>query len=119
MSKDLPAGLHDAGAALWSSYADYELRPDERVHLMNACRTADMIAALDARWVELGCPDVTTGSMGQEVIHPLIGEKRQQQDALDRAIARIKLPDAESGAPVESASDKARRAAVARWSRGA
>lgn len=115
----IPEGLNDAGRALWSSYADYQLRPDERVHLLNACRTADMIAALDARWVELGCPDVTTGSMGQEVIHPLIGEKRQQQDALDRAIARIKLPDDAADAPVESSSDKARRAAMARWSKGA
>lgn len=114
-----PEGLKDAGRALWASYADYQLRPDERVHLRNACRTADMVAALESRWVEQGCPDVTTGSMGQEVIHPLIGELRMQQDALDRAIARIKLPDDAAEGPAESSSDKARRAAMARWSKGA
>lgn len=115
----IPEGLNDAGRELWKSYGELVLRPDERVHLRNACRTADMIAALESRWVEQGCPDVTTGSMGQEVIHPLIGELRMQKDALDRAIARIKLVDDVSDAPQESSSDKARRAAMARWSKGA
>lgn len=107
-----PKSLQDAGKALWSSIADrYVLRADEIARLEHACRTADMVAMLEAAWVEKGCPTETTGSMGQEVIHPLIGELRSQRAALDGALVRLKLPDDES----EESGNQQRDAANSRW----
>lgn len=109
---------------MWTSIASkYELRPDECAVLENACAATDMIAALTKVWTEAGCPTITSGSMGQEVIHPLVGEIRAQRAYRDASLARLKLPDmpgeGERGKPAEDASAKARKAAVARWSRGA
>ena len=72
-----PDGLSKAGEALWDSIAGkYELRPDEQATLLGAARAADMIAALREAWDDAGRPMLTRGSMGQDVIHPLIGELR-------------------------------------------
>ena len=116
-----PRELSKAGRALWLlvGKGNYVLRPDEQSVLLSACKTADMIERLESAWVDAGCPMVSTGSMGQEVIHPLVGEIRAQRAAHARLLAQLKLPDSGEAAPAESASEKARRAAVARWSRGA
>lgn len=116
-----PNDLADAGKAFWSDVTSrYDLRPDELRVLVQACKTLDMIAKLEAKWVERGEPDLSEGSMGQEVIHPLIGELRAQRAAFERLRAALKLPDVSAEpAPAEDASAKARRAAAARWSRGA
>ena len=85
-----------AGSALWSSIADgtkYELRPDELVVLDAACKTADVIAELEHEWENLGRPFLTRGSMGQDVIHPLIAEMKGQRAAQARLLAQLKLPD--------------------------
>ena len=109
-----PAGLHDAGSALWQSIAGkYELRPDEMHRLERICKTADMLAMLEAAWIEHGCPTETKGSMGQAVIHPLIGEMRAQSAAIDAALVRLKLPD-DDGVRVNQQRD----AAVSRWAAG-
>lgn len=119
MSKKSKPSLAEAGERLWDEVSSaFELRADELRLLEQACKTLDMIARLEDAWSELGCPMVSTGSMGQEVIHPLIGELRAQRAAFDRLRAALKLTD-EDDAPVEDSSSKARRAAVARWSRGA
>lgn len=118
--KKTPASLSKSGAALWRSVASrYELRPDELSVLEQACSTADMIAELEAARVEAGLPLMTKGSMGQEVIHPFIGELRAQRAQLARLMARLKLPDDSSGAGGGDVSSSARHAAAARWSRGA
>jgi hypothetical protein len=57
---------------------------------------------------------MTTGSMGQEVIHPLIGEIRSQRAALDSSLTRLKLPDDVDGAPVNQQRD----AANSKWATG-
>lgn len=116
-----PKGLQDAGKAVWESIASkYALRPDEMHRLEGVCKTADMIAKLEEVWVENGCPTETKGSMGQEVIHPLIGELRAQRAAYDAALVRLKLPDEPAGGAGEGdGSTKARKAAAARWDRGA
>jgi hypothetical protein len=113
--------LGDSGEKLWRSVMakDYVLRPDELHRLEGVCKTADMVSKLEEVWVELGCPMMTKGSMGQEIIHPLIGELRAQRAALDAALVRLKLPDDDSGAGVDDVSTKARSAAAARWDRGA
>jgi hypothetical protein len=111
-----PIGLTKAGRDLWDSVAGkYELRPDERATLLGACRAADMIAALRAEWVVMGQPMIAKGSMGQAVIHPLIGELRAQEAQQAALLARLKLPDDESGAePVNQQRD----AANSKWATG-
>lgn len=117
MSKSKPPkSLRDAGQALWVSIASrYVLRADEQTRLEQACKTADVLSMLEAAWAESGFPMVSKGSMGQEVIHPLIGEIRTQRGALDRALIGLKLPDDESGAP---AVNQQRDAAVSKWATG-
>lgn len=117
-AKAAPKTLGKAGSALWRSVASkYELRPDEYAVLEQAAATADTIAELeDAREVA-GRPLMTKGSMGQEVIHPFIGEIRAQRSQLATLMSRLKLPD-EATVP-QDASSAARRAAATRWSRGA
>ena len=120
MSKDLlhpaPSSLGDAGKALWAEHASkYALRPDELARLEMACRARDMVARLDAAWSEMGCPMVSKGSMGQEVIHPVIGELRAQQAQVDAILARLKLPDLDEGA---AAVNQQRDAANSKWATG-
>ena len=113
-----PKSLGKAGKALWASIAGrYELRPDELSRLEQACATADMIAELEAARDDEGRPLTTSGSMGQQVIHPYIGELRVQRKDLAAHLAALKLPD-EQAAP-QDASSAARKAAASRWSRGA
>lgn len=114
MSKSkAPKSLQDAGKALWESIASkYVLRADELTRLEQACKTADVLSMLEGAWAESGFPMVSKGSMGQEVIHPLIGEIRTQRGVLDRALSGLKLPDDESGAvPV----NQNRSAAQSSW----
>lgn len=107
-----PATLADAGKALWADVtAKYDLRVDELAVLESACKTADMIAILDKEWDALGKPFLTRGSMGQDVIHPLIGERRAQQSQLAKLLGQLKLPD-DSGA---AAPNQQRDAAQSRW----
>lgn len=112
MSKpEPPASLESAGATLWSDVVGkYDLRVDELAVLEAACKTVDMIATLDAAWAELGKPFITRGSMGQDVIHPLIGERRTQQSALAALFRQLKLPDEVGGE-----SNQQRSAAQSRW----
>jgi hypothetical protein len=111
-----PADLARAGKSLWVSIAGkYALRPDEITRLHAACRTADMVADLEKAWAELGRPYLTRGSMGQDVIHPLIGELRVQRAALDGALVRLKLPD-DSGDEPEV--NQQRDAANSKWATG-
>lgn len=112
-----PTSLETAGKALWSGVvAKYTLRVDELAVLESACKTVDTIAALDKAWADLGKPFITTGSMQQEVIHPLIGEKRTQQAALARLLGQLKLPDDAAPGVVPN---QARSAADTRWKHGA
>lgn len=111
-----PASLSDAGKALWTEIvAKYDLRVDELAVLESACKTGDMIATLDKEWDALGKPFLTRGSMGQDVIHPLIGERRAQQSQLARLLGLLKLPDEATGG---AATNPARAAADSRWKHG-
>jgi hypothetical protein len=106
--KKVPEGLGKAGRDLWLSVAGkYELRPDERATLLGAARAADMISDLRAAWEADGRPMLTKGSMGQDVIHPLIGELRTQEAQKASLLARLKLPDDSAGAPANQNRDAA------------
>lgn len=110
-----PDGLAEAGRDLWVAIAGkYALRPDERATLLGACRAADMIADLRKSWEGLGRPMLTTGSMGQDVIHPMIGELRTQEAQKASLLARLKLPD--DPAVPGMVPNQQRDAASSRWS---
>lgn len=113
-----PTGLKPGGRALWNSIAkEYKLRPDERRVLAEACRELDLIADLDRN---LAAGDILiTGSMGQQVLNPLVAELRQHRSTLATLLRQLKLPD-EAPAKAQEPGDRsatARAAANARWSK--
>lgn len=113
-----PAGLETAGQALWDSITTgYQFRPDELSVLEDACRTADIIASMEAAWSEDGRPMTTRGSMGQLVAHPLISELRQYRTARAALLRQLKLPDEGSTDLGGALSAKNRSAANARWAK--
>jgi hypothetical protein len=113
-----PTGLDRAGKALWKAItAGYEFRPDELAVLEDACRTADIIAAMEKAWAEDGRPMTTRGSQGQLVAHPLISELRQYRSARATLLRQLKLPDEGSTDVGGALSTKNRAAANARWAR--
>jgi DNA polymerase III psi subunit len=115
MNEPAPETLAAAGVLLWSKVVEsYDLRADELATLEDACSITDMVAALTESWAGLGKPYTTKGSMGQEVIHPLIGEIRTQRMARNALWRQLKLPDDPAGAPANQARD----AANASWQPG-
>lgn len=107
-----PESLSDPGVALWQTIVGkYDLRADELRTLEDACATTDMIAALTDVWAEAGRPVTTAGSMGQQVIHPLIAEIRTQRAARNALFRQLKLPDEAAGGE----SNQQRSAAQSRW----
>lgn len=113
-----PAGLEPSGIALWKSITTgYQFRPDELAVLEDACRTADIITAMEKAWAEDGRPMTTRGSQGQLVAHPLISELRQHRAARATLLRQLKLPDEGSTDVGGALSAKNRAAANARWAR--
>lgn len=107
-----PSTLASAGKAVWSAVvAKYDLRADELVTLEDACAASDMVAALTSVWEDEGRPVTTKGSMGQQVIHPLIGEIRTQRAARNALFRQLKLPDDATAGE----SNQQRGAAQTRW----
>lgn len=110
-----PDSLGKAGKSLWGAVAtEYTLRPDELAALEDVCLITDVIAELEASWAEDGRPMTTRGSMGQLVIHPLIGEIRAQRMARNTLWRQLKLPDLDAPA----AGNQNRDAANASWQPG-
>jgi hypothetical protein len=110
-----PTGLGPDGADLWKQVTDdHELRPDEMRVLEDAAREADIIALMETERCKPSFSLVVRGSMGQDVINPLISELRQHRSTLAALLRQLKLTD-ESGVSTRSAG--ARAAANARWAR--
>lgn len=105
-----PRGLKAAGKKLWTATTEkYELRQDELEVLRAVCAEADLITRMEE---DLGSADLTvTGSMGQLVAHPLVGELRQHRATMAALLRGMKLPD-DSGV---GASNQQREAAQSRW----
>lgn len=107
-----PESLDDAGRALWETITGkYELRADELVTLEDVCAATDLIAMLDREWRMAGRPVTSTGSMGQEVEHPLIGSIDKQRKMRNLLWRQLKLPDAEGA----ERPNQQRQAAQSRW----
>ena len=109
-----PNSLATEGQRVWREVTSkYVLRADELVTLEDACAASDMIFALSAAWDEDGKPLTTKGSMGQQVIHPLIGEIRTQRAARNALFRQLKLPDDPAG---DAETNQHRSAAQSKWS---
>jgi P27 family predicted phage terminase small subunit len=122
-----PAGLDKAGRALWrgiltdvSAKASDEFTADlpaiDLELLAQACAIKDRIAALDAVVKRDGV--TSRGSKGQKIVHPAVGEIRQQQLALSRLLTALGIEDGSPEVQADSpATIQARKAAAARYSR--
>lgn len=112
MKEPQPADLAPSSGKMWDSVVTkYELRPDELRILEDACREADLIDDLEKHL--RGADRIVKGSMGQQVINPLISELRQHRIAFSSLMSKLKLPD--DGAEV--AGSQQRDAANARWAK--
>src|SRR4051794_28342793 len=91
----VPEGLATAGKALWSDVTGkYELRADELRVLEAAAFEADLINSLQASLAE--APMMVRGSMGQDVLNPVVSEVRQHRATFAALLRQLKLPDDES-----------------------
>lgn len=120
MSKQKPpVDLAESGKALWVKVVEkYDLRADELRVLADACREADLLDLLTEELATGGV--MSTGSMGQPVVNPLVPEIRQHRATLARLLGGLKLPDDDTSDSAGRVSAQARSAANARWSnRGA
>lgn len=106
----VPEGMGAGGSTLWASITGkYDLRADEFVILEAACRAFDRIVAME---LERDGAVTATGSMGQLVVHPLVAEIRAHEAQVSALLAKLKLPDDDSGAAPVS---QQRQAAQSRW----
>ena len=118
-----PDGLGDPGRDLWHTMIGdlvpgWELDARELRVLAEACRTADLIANLDAAIEADGVTAI--GSRRQTVVNPAVAEVRQQRAALASLLGKLDIdPPSASGAGSTAASARARKAAQARWRSGA
>lgn len=109
-----PEGLTEHARSLWDGVTSrYELRIDELYVLEAACREIDLIGEMVERqkFEDL----IGRGSMGQDVVAPLVSELRQHRATFAALMRQLKLPDAPAGGEKPSASESARKAANARW----
>lgn len=113
IGRKAPAGLRSKGKRLWSEVTEgYKLRHDELDILEDVCREADLIDKIEQ---ELASADLmTTGSMGQQVVNPLIAEARQHRATKMSLWKRLALPDPVSS-ETPAASNQQRSAAQSRW----
>jgi hypothetical protein len=94
---------------------EYDLGSDALEVLSLAARALDRVDVLEAEFI--GQPAMVSGSMGQPRAHPLLAEIRAEAALAARLLGQLGL-DAAEDAPetaASAASDKARRAARARW----
>lgn len=115
-----PAGLGTRGRRLWRQVvADYELSVADVELLTEACRCADDAERLALELADQ--PVLVVGSAGQPRANPLAKELRDTRNLLGQLLGRLDFPADDSGNEWDglTASHRARKAARARWSRGA
>ncbi|MBG9887048.1 hypothetical protein ABE10_11010 [Bacillus toyonensis] len=96
MSVRTPPGLSRPGQKLWKAVVDdFDLAEHELAQLEEAARVRDTIAALRA---QVDADGVMIHSSQGDRLHPAITEIRQQQLALARLLATLKVPGLEEDA---------------------
>jgi hypothetical protein len=115
-----PRSLGTAGKRCWKALlddlpAEWELTARELELLRNAARQGDLVAELETALKSEGI--IVLGAQGQPRLNAVATELRQSRVALARLLGEIELPADESGATTSAATDRARRAAQARWRR--
>lgn len=111
-----PTGLRPAGRRLWKAVtSSYELEVHELEVLAMACQQADVVEGLESLVAVDGY--MAIGSKGQTIVHPALSEARQGRVVLGRLIAQLALPADAADVPASVRSERARRAADARWRR--
>ncbi|WP_406711000.1 hypothetical protein QEV68_10570 [Trueperella pyogenes] len=114
-----PETLGADGRRLWEeTLAHYELAEHELAVLQEACYTVDLLQTMRRRVKKDGV--MSTGSMRQAVVHPLISEMRQQRGLFSQLMSALKLPDVVPGEQSEGLSvvpdvNQHRQAAGSRW----
>lgn len=113
-----PNGLGSSGKRLWVEITSgaYLLRPDEVRLVEDVCRIADRIDQMEKLLASSAL--MVTGSQGQEVLHPLVAEQRQQRATLASLMKRLDLPDTVGTTDADRRQSQARAAANARWAVG-
>lgn len=110
----VPADLQADGRDLWAkTLVEYEMSANEKAVLLQACRTLDMIGTMQRRVKRDGI--VTTGSMGQVVAHPLVGELRQYRALFSQLIRTLDLPDLELPVEPDIVPNQRRGAVLSSW----
>ena len=110
MADHAPKGLGKRGKDTWKNITSkYVLRTDELDILEDICREIDMVDRLESEMLD--APLMVTGSQGQDVANPLIGELRQHRATKKSLWAQLKLPDDN----VTSIGNQQRDAAQTRW----
>lgn len=115
-----PKALKRRGAALWKELngddSPIEFDAHEIPILTELCRAVDRIDQLQEEIDESGL--MIDGSAGQKVLHPAVGEMRQQQVLVARLTGQLNIASLDGGAAMVTAiSDQARRAVNSRWNK--
>ncbi len=88
-----PVGLRKSGRALWHAVlTDWALDEHEETLLREACRTADLLDALQDQLERDGL--MSESSQGSRV-HPAAAELRQQRIAFARLMTALRIPAGE------------------------
>ena len=86
-----PDGLQESGERLWAAVmGDFVLAAHERAVLLEACRTADSLDALQAEVDGAGV--MCQSTQGGPRVHPALVELRQQRLVLARLVAALRIP---------------------------
>jgi hypothetical protein len=86
----VPAGLTGSGLALWTSVvAEFELSDHELAVLRDACRTMNVIDALQDRVDQDGVLNESPQGLR---VHPGVVELRQQRLAFTKLLAALAIP---------------------------
>ena len=101
---------------MWRSVTErWALDPDEAELVAQACSVADEILRMR---IELAKAKLlTTGSTGQEVVSPLVGEIRASREQMRKLLTVLRRPALLDDVSGSTISDVARNAAAARWVR--